>query len=236
VIYLGVDDTDMPGTLGTNKFARALAERLAEHYDCALIVRHQLLLDPRVPYTSKNSSASLMLQPKNGAGVERLIGELRSFIGEWFIEGSDPGFSITEEIPEEVTAYGKRCQREVIKQEEARDLAAKHGIHLEGCGGTNDGVIGSLAAIGLIADGNDGRVVKIGDWPDDLDGVQDVETVQDRGVEIQCAETAEQVTTGKVDVGKHLRPNRRHGRIVLYAQPPIDGCREADCWRAVRFT
>jgi hypothetical protein len=39
VIDVGMDDTDMPGTPGTNQFARALAIRLVDRYRCAVIVR-----------------------------------------------------------------------------------------------------------------------------------------------------------------------------------------------------
>ncbi|MBN2291847.1 MAG: hypothetical protein JXM70_05445 [Pirellulales bacterium] len=241
MIYVGVDDTDMPGTPGTNKFAKALAIRLTDKFECELIVRHQLLFDPRVPYTSKNSSASLLLHPKNGAGAAQLIDELRGFVSEWFVEGSDPGFCVTETIPAEVTAYGKRCQSEVIDQSEPRNLAVKHGIHLEGCGGTNDGIIGALAAVGLVADGNDGRVVQIGAWPDDLTGPEDIKTVRARNVEVRCLESETEVKSGTIDVGKHLRPNYRGGKIVLFARPQSEtdgsnGSGQSSDWRAIRFT
>lgn len=236
MIYVGIDDTDMPGTLGTNKFAKALAARLADRYSCELIVRHQLLIDPRVPYTSKNSSASMLLHPRNGADTAGLIDELRAFVSEWFIEGSDPGFCVSETIPAEVTAYGKRCQSEVIDQGVARDLAAEHGIHLKGCGGTNDGVIGALAAVGLIAQGNDGRVVQIGGWADDLAGREDIETLHRRNVEVRCLESAAEVKSGTIDVGKHLRPNYRQGKIVLFAQPQPETGGDLSDWQAIRLT
>ncbi len=230
MIYVGIDDTDMPGTPGTNQFAKALAVRLADRYECSLIVRHQLLLDPAVPYTSKNSAASVLLQPRNGATTEPLIDELRALVRERFVEGSDPGFCVTQTIPDAVVSYAARCQCEVMTQDAARHLAAEYDIHLEGCGGTNDGVIGALAAVGLIREQNDGRVVRIGAWPDDLAGRQDVAAVRARDVDVQCVETGVDVTTGTIDVGKHLRPNYRQGRVVLFAR------RESDCWQAVRLT
>src|SRR5437870_2586916 len=58
LIYVGIDDTDTLDTPGTNQLARALAAQIASTHECLLIVRHQLLDDPRVPYTSKNGSAS----------------------------------------------------------------------------------------------------------------------------------------------------------------------------------
>ena len=53
-------------------------------------------------------------------------------------------------IPQAIIDHGRACQRRLVSQAEARQLAASHGIYLEGLGGTQDGVIGALAAIGLI--------------------------------------------------------------------------------------
>ncbi len=236
MIYVGIDDTDTIAAPGTNQLAKALAARLADQYACDVIVRHQLLLDPRVPYTSKNSAASLILRPRNGSGMERLIDELRTFLGERFVEGSDPGFCVTPKIPDAVVAYGRQCQREVVTQDLAKCLATEHHIHLEGCGGTNDGVIGALAAVGLIAQRNDGRVVQIADWPDDLSGPQDVAAVCAREVRVRRLDGGADIEGGTIDVGKHLRPNYRRGEIVLFAREVAGGCCESSDWQAVRFT
>ena len=236
MIYVGIDDTDMPGTPGTNQNARALATHLSDRYRCALIVRHQLLQDRRVPCTTKNSAASLLLEPLNGSSVESLVDTLRSFMKRRLLAGSDPGFCVTLTVPDAITEFGGRCQNELVKQQEARDLAVTHGIHLEGCGGTEDGVIGALAAVGLVAEGNDGRVVQIGSWPDDLCGPQNILSLKARDVEVRCLESGRTVTTGTVDVGKHLRPNYRGKRIVLHARPESCDCPETDFWRAVRLT
>ncbi len=236
MIYVGVDDTDVLGSPGTNKFARALALRLADRYQCKLIVRHQLLQDPRVPCTSKNSAASMLLQPQNGSTINALTGELRAFVREWFVEGSDPGFCVTANVPGAVVAFGKQCQRELVTQGDARRLAEEHEVYLEGCGGTNDGVIGALAAVGLAAEGNDGRVVQIGEWPDDLTGPQKIAAVRARNVEVQCLDTGTTLSSGTVDVGKHLRPSYRQGKIVLFAQPVAGQSDQANCWKAIRFT
>ena len=236
MIYVGIDDTDMPGTPGTNQFAKALAARVANRYSCELIVRHQLLLAPGIPYTSKNSAASVLLRPHNSPEIAPLIVTLRALVRERFVNGSDPGFCVATTVPDEIVAYGRRCQCELVTQGQARRLAAKHGIHLEGCGGTDDGVVGALAAVGLIAKRDDGRLVRIGDWPDDLSGRQDVAAVRARNVEVRCIETGRSVEAGVIDVGKHLRPNYREGNIVLFARPQSENCRRSSCWRAVRLT
>jgi len=106
-------------------------------------------------------------------------------------------------------------------QAEARKLAREHGIHLEGLGGTEDGIIGALAAVGLMTTQNDGRVVYFDsngeDWYD-VTGCIEVTDILARGVdEIRAMDSGELVTAGTVDVGKRLRPNFRAGKVVLYA-------------------
>jgi hypothetical protein len=123
----------------------------------------------------------------------------------------------------------------LVTQTEARQLAADHGIYLEGLGGTEDGVIGALAAVGLMATKNDGRVVHFGsggeDWYE-VTGCLDVRDILSRGVnEIRAIDTGEPLTSGTVDVGKRLRPNYRDGKVVLFVTRS-----EAPHWEAVRVT
>jgi len=215
-----------------------LVRRVAGCYRSVLIIRHQLLDDPRVPYTSHNGSASILLEPRNGCRIEPLIDELRAGMREWFVPGSDPGLCVAATVPPAVIEFGRRCQRELVTQQEARDLAARHGAHLEGLGGSEGGVIGALAAVGLAAGANDGRVVHIGDWPDDLAGPQPIAALHGRGVQVCRLDTMQTVARGVVDVGKHLRPNFRQQRIVLFVQPANGDCPlfPTPEWQAVRLT
>jgi hypothetical protein len=234
VIFVGIDDTDVKDSPGTNKLARWLVQNLRPRYESVMVVRHQLLFDPRIPYTSKNSSASLLFKSVAG-DLEDLAGRVRRLMKEWFVPGSDPGLCVTHDVPAEVTAFGQRCQLEVVRQDDARQLAARHAISLEGLGGTEDGVIGALSAVGLVAGRNDGRVVSIGDWPDDLSGPQDIGLLRERGVtEIRRVGSEKAIQSGCVDIGKHLRPNYRGGRIVLFVEPAPPEATAA-AWRAVRF-
>lgn len=236
MIFVGIDDTDMPETAGTNQLARALVALVADRFRCGRIVRHQLLDDPRVPYTSKNGSASILLEPRGEFSGELtdLISALRARMLDWYVPGSDPGLCVTTNVPPALTAFGQRCQRELVTRDEAERLAKQHGLHLEGLGGTCGGMIGALAAVGLAATGDDGRVVVHGEWPDDLSGRQPVEALMDRGVAVQCFGTGDLVREGHVDIGKHLRPNLREGRIVQFVTSvKTPGGLE---WQAVRLS
>jgi hypothetical protein len=236
MIYVGIDDTDTLETRGTNHLARELVVRLRGTCEYRQITRHQLLVDPRVPYTSHNGSACILLEPNPGVPVTQLIAELRAGMLDDFIPGSDPGLCVSGTVPEAVVAFGRRCQRELIAQREARELAKMYGIHLEGLGGTEDGVIGALAAIGLAAGGDDGRVVGTPSWPHEFGGPQELAELRARGVEVRRLDSNELVIAGTVDVGKRLRPNLRSGRIVLFVEPVPDATASGDTvWQAVRL-
>jgi hypothetical protein len=241
MIYIGIDDTDTLDTPGTNQLARRLATALPAGFSCRLVLRHQLLFDPRIPYTSKNGCASLLVSPAPGHRAAELLPTLRREMREWYKPGSDPGLCMAEHVSRDIIGFGQLCQIEPVQQEEARTLADAHGIHLEGFGGTEDGVIGALAAVGLVASGNDGRVVHLPgwEWPDPFSGWQPLARVVDRGVvEVRESGSDALVSAGMVDVGKHLRPSYRGGRVVLFVEaaeahtlPP-----EAHRWRAIKLT
>ena len=124
VIHVGIDDTDMPDTPGTNQLARAMVQQVADAYRCVRIIRHQLLDDPRVPFTSHNGSASILLQPLMPWDREQLVGRLRQRMLDWFVPGSDPGLCVAEVVPADVTEFALRCQRELVTQDMAHELAA----------------------------------------------------------------------------------------------------------------
>jgi tRNA(Ile2) C34 agmatinyltransferase TiaS len=224
MIYVGLDDTDTLDTPGTNKLARYLADRLRSDFSCRMILRHQLLEDPRVPCTRKNGCATILLEPHAGNGdAGKLASALPPVIRAWCPAGSDPGLCIAQQVTDEIIDWGRRCQRELVTQAEARQLAASQGVLLQGLGGSQDGVIGALAAIGLGATANDGRVVYLGDNDSDrLDttGILSTDEICRRGIdEVRDANSQASITAGVVAVRKRLRPNLRGGQVVLYVTP-----------------
>jgi tRNA(Ile2) C34 agmatinyltransferase TiaS len=75
---IGIDDTDNLESRGTGFRARQLGERLAHDgiANVEAITRHQLLVDPRIPYTSHNSSCCLVIELCTGgtnANVETSV-------------------------------------------------------------------------------------------------------------------------------------------------------------------
>ena len=112
MIFIGLDDTDSPDSRGTNQLAKAIVRTVLSKHRCVRIVRHQLLLDDRVPYTSKNGSASIWLETDSDAAADHELDELfekvRVAMLENFVDGSDPGLCITDNVPAEVISFGQR--------------------------------------------------------------------------------------------------------------------------------
>jgi tRNA(Ile2) C34 agmatinyltransferase TiaS len=236
VIFVGLDDTDVIDSPGTNQLAKRLAARLSDRFHCRWILRHQLLIDDRVPYTSKNGSAALVLVPQatQPPDVDALFDEVAHVVRSMAAPGSDPGLCMGQRIATAVTAFGLRCKTTLCTRAEAHQVARNHGLRLAGLGGSHDGVIGALAAVGLAASGDDGRVVLL-DGRDDLGGWSRVEELDRLGVEVRCAASGQRVARGAIDVGKHLRPNLRQGKIVQYAEPDRDEHALLDRWKAIRL-
>jgi len=238
VIIVGIDDTDIVGSPGTNQLARAILKKIGSSARGAIICRHQLFFDPRVPYTSKNGSASIQLPHADEKNVPELGEVIRHVMSDWFVEGSDPGLCIATNVTVEMQRFGLRCKNRLITQEEAREVAAQSGCCLHGLGGTEQGVVGALAAVGLVAGGDDGRVVHLASWPypdDAFSGMRTVDEIHSRGVhEIRRLENSERLFDGLVNIGKHLRPNWRRGRIVLYVDAVMESV-ATTTWRALKI-
>lgn len=234
MIIIGIDDTDTIDSPGTNQLAKAIVQKVADEWRCVRIVRHQLLDDPRVHYTSQNGSASISLEPRNGASMDSLLQTCRNTMLEWYVPGSDPGLCIVAEVPPAITDFGQRCKAQLVSRQDARDMAAQHGVHLEGLGGTEGGMIGALAAVGLAATEDDGRIVQLGEWPDDLSGLQPSELIRARDIDVVEVDTERPIQNAIVDVGKHLRPNLRNGRNVVFVRA-CESDPVGNIYEAVRF-
>lgn len=133
-----------------------------------------------------------------------------------FQPGSDPGLCVAHAVPAAVTEFGRRAQYKLVFQDDARSLAAKHGLLLQGLGGDEDGVIGALAAVGLAATGEDGRYVLVGRTRE-LSGLQPVSALLAAGVVAVQTIEGHSVTEGLVQTDK-LRPARRGGRPIAVVE------------------
>lgn len=160
---IAIDDTDNLQSRGTGHLSRTLAASLEENKLANIqnVTRHQLYVHEKIPFTSHNSSASIVVD------VISNIDDVKEFCIQHLLaesaEGSDVGLCIAayDKITPEVEDWGRRAKCEILTKEDAHKLAEKSGIYLVGLTGEKIGVIGSLAAVGLRYNGNDGRVLWI---------------------------------------------------------------------------
>ena len=231
---IGIDDTDNLESRGTGFRARQLGARLSE---AGLgrprgITRHQLYVHPSIPYTSHNSSACLDVDLVDGC-----FDDARDFCREYLAtesaDGSDAGLCLAafDAVVDEMVAFARSAKERILTREQALELAARHGTHLEGVTGDHMGVIGALAAIGLRSSGHDGRFI----WLQGVrelsgsstvgtllatTGIDSIETVDGRPLP---AET-------EVIVDPWPRPVLLHGRAVLLTEQHGDE-NECNGWR-----
>ncbi len=214
--YIGLDDTDNLESRGTGHLARQIAAALAADHPVLGVTRHQLLVDPRVPYTKNNSSATITLDVDGNLDPQLLLERVQALVVDDFQLGSDPGLCVAGNVPAAIREFGRRTQRELVTQDEARMLAANHGVLLLGLGGDEGGVIGALAAVGLVATGLDGRYVLVG-RSRELSGLQPVSALLEAGISAVQTLDGEAVMQGLIQTDK-LRPARRGGRPIAVVE------------------
>jgi hypothetical protein len=184
-VYVGFDDTDtVSSDRGTGKLARWFERELPDGCGLWGVVRQQLLVDDAIPYTSHNSSACAVLECAEEVLLSSIIARAVKHIERHLIPGSDPGLCVVSEtdvaLPD-IISFGCLCTRRVVTQREAQGAAGR--AHLSGHGGTNDGIIGAAAAVGLTAHGWSGRFIEfqgLRSFPEALS----VASIQKRGIRV----------------------------------------------------
>ncbi len=156
--YLSFDDTDNLQSPGTGHL---LSDFLHSNgIDFGFISRHQLFVSAAVPYTSHNSAMCTVVD--TNLEYEALISLAARYLEAKPATGADPGLCVADPkrmtMPESLVNWGYLAKREVVTKEGAYELAERCGVHLSEHGGTGQGIVGALAAVGLRLAGNDGRV------------------------------------------------------------------------------
>ena len=241
-LLIGIDDTDDHWSPGTGRRARALLKELAAAALGAPVAatRHQLFVDDRIPYTSHNSSACLALRSPHAdphavrANIIELAGQ---FLERVCPPDADPGLAVaipdclTESAPLLVD-FGRRAKRDVLHTGEARELADTLGVHLSGHGGTQDGVLGALAAVGLHLSGNDGLFITL-PGIDELPTEATIDDLWSRtAIDVARDGMHRQPEQGEViELGDWVRPVLLEGRAVLLLEPPRQQPDGSRTWR-----
>lgn len=161
-VYIGFDDTDVLNSdFGTGKLARRYEQMIPAACNVWGVVRQQLLMDPAIPYTSHNSSACVVVDCPDASYTDALKSAAITHIEAMSLTGSDPGLCLVlgnDPALSALQSFGLLCTAKVVTQHDA--LAAAGQAYLSGHGGTNDGIIGAAAAVGLTASGWSGRFIE----------------------------------------------------------------------------
>jgi tRNA(Ile2) C34 agmatinyltransferase TiaS len=227
-LLVGIDDTDAIGHKpGTGRLARDLGAYLQKQGLAQLVgvVRHQLLVDPRVPYTSHNSPACLIVSAEPSAAQD-IFDVAGGYIITRCHPASDPGLCVAEKdnVGSAVVQFGHLASSEVLSKIEATTVASGQDLILQELGGTGDGIIGALAAVGLTAAGNAGRFLEWHGALRDLTERVAAAELRRRGIEILCiARDGEVVpSAAMITTGDWVRPRLVLGRPVVLVEH-VDG-------------
>ncbi|MDK9707175.1 MAG: hypothetical protein OEL83_09000 [Desulforhopalus sp.] len=230
-VYVGFDDTDVLGAdRGTGKFARWFEKKLPQGVQMYGVVRQQLPVLEGIPYTSHNSSACVILDAVDPSQVQQLVDLGADHIREHFMDGSDPGLCVVAgsgSSTDTLVAFGRLASTRVVTQKEA--IKAVNGFHLSGHGGTNDGIIGACAGVGLTISGWSGRFIE-------LKGLREVplmvrvSDLEARGIRVLSVDRNALVAgpDDLVDTRGWLRPRLWAGGAVLPVENTGHGA-----WRSI---
>ncbi len=213
--YVCFDDTDNLGApRGTGKLVRWFEAELPEGCTLWGVVRQQLLVHPDIPYTSHNSSACAVVEMADASLLAEITERAIAHLREHALEGSDPGLCVAAEDNAALAAliaFGKRAATEVVTQADA--VRAADGAHLSGHGGTNDGIIGAAAGVGLTVHGWSGRFVEFGGLRDYGPEVR-VRDLEDAGMMVLPIDRNVVAPAGEdvVETAGWLRPRLWGGR------------------------
>ncbi|MCB1890451.1 MAG: hypothetical protein KDH20_22795 [Rhodocyclaceae bacterium] len=233
---LAIDDTDNLDSRGTGFRARELALELAQAGLARPlgVTRHQLLVDDRIPYTSHNSSACLMLA--DASDPDALFAYGKQYLARTAAAGSDAGIVVARfaQVSARVRDWGRRAQREVLDKASAYALAKAEGLRMAELTGEGIGVIGALAAIGLNHQGEDGRCLWVRGLREAAGAVMSVAALTTlAGLAVRTRD-GRAVTDNEADIalGQWPRAVFKEGRPILLVEENDDGTSHAP-WRVV---
>jgi hypothetical protein len=225
-IFVGFDDTDVVGAdRGTGKLARWFEESLPESCRVWGVLRQQLLVRQCIPYTSHNSAACVVVDAPPETDLPGIVERAANHIETWALPGSDPGICVAAEtaptLPR-LTEFGMACTRRAVTQKEA--MRAAERVHLSGHGGTNGGIIGAAAGVGLTAAGWHGRFIEFGPLRSFSDRVR-VSDLLARNIQVLSIDRDGRIPSpgDHILTRQWVRPRLIGGAPVLLVRPSGEG-------------
>lgn len=233
-VLIGIDDTDSLGFhMGTGKLARMLADELCSRFTGSSafgVVRHQLLVDPRIPFTSHNSPACVVIEggsPDAFPDTSTLAEACTAFVRGHACPTAAPGLCVSGSgvVPDSIVEFGRSAGDRVLTKQVATEAARAAGVLLREVAGDGNGVIGALAAVGLTAGGDAGRFLEFGGALRALPDPVAAGALRRLGIRLCCMErNASPVPDGvRIHTDNWARPRLIAGVPVLLVQEEEEG-------------
>lgn len=221
MIYVGIDDTNNEESVGTAKFTRQVASKIAEKFPIYGVTRHQLYQNREINYSLHNFCAVIHVEVDKKY-LNTIFSNARNEIIDNFNIGSDPGLAVAaaETISPEVVQFGWDAKDKVVKMDDAYIFAKNSKIKIEGFGETGNGVVGALAGVGLASTKDDGRFVQLGE----LRKIKQPGSVQkflNSGIDKIITLEGVPVNEGMIfnTDNKPVKPSPVDGDVVLFVEP-----------------
>ena len=159
---LCIDDTDeLGGEISTGLLAEEIAAFAGSFAPVSFVTRHQLLLDPRINYTSHNSCMCLEARLAESQ-KQRVLDFALKLLERKSALGAEPGIAASFEkdilSAQELISFGRNAKEIFLSTEQAFETARTQNVFLKELKSGARGVIGALAGIGLRLSGNDGKI------------------------------------------------------------------------------
>jgi hypothetical protein len=225
-VYFGFDDTDTHDSLyGTGKLVRWFQNDLPKGCECRGVVRQQLYVCDEIPYTSHNSSACMIAEMVDPDLLDQAIESAANHLKKHFVAGSDPGLCVATEHDKSLNhlmAFGHFCTHGVSTQKQA--IKAAKSVHLSGHGGTNDGIIGAAAAVGLTASGWSGRFIELNNLRSYPETIK-VHELESDGIKVVSMDRDAKVPSPDdlVFTNGWIRPRLLGHQPILFVYPKDEG-------------
>ncbi len=155
-LHIGIDDTDSHLGGCTTHLAFKIAEYIlkttnANLMDYPLLIR----LNPNIPWKTRGNGAVCLRIRSGIQDQQRIIDFVKHSMDNNSAVGSNPAvaFFRGEQLPEALTEYSRNAMCNVLSKRDAIRLAEKYNIEYF-LVGNGRGIIGALAAIGCLLDGD----------------------------------------------------------------------------------
>lgn len=158
VLHIGLDDTDSPRGGCTTYICAVLVELLSKlevkFRDYPLLIR----LNPNIPFKTRGNGCvclRLEVEEKMVNAVKELVLKEVGRLADLSFPGTDPGVAfLLGDIPMELKKLSEKALCDIVSLEDALQLAERYGIETHMFKDEGRGVVGALAAIGEMLDGD----------------------------------------------------------------------------------